>query len=113
MSTIRAVIVKRKCLGATMAQPQIGRRVAPNNCLSSDATLTTEFQTASGSSVSTRTVHRELHEMGFHGQAAAHKPKIPMRNAKSRLEWRKARHHWTLKQRKRFIWSDESCFTIW
>ena len=30
------------------------------------ATLTTKFQTASGSNVSTRTVRRELHEMGFH-----------------------------------------------
>ena len=30
---------------------------------------------------------RELHEMGFHGRAAAHKPKITMRNAKRRLEW--------------------------
>jgi hypothetical protein len=31
--------------------------------LSSGATLTTEFQTASGSNVSRRTVRRELHEM--------------------------------------------------
>jgi hypothetical protein len=50
------------------------------NCLTSVATLTTEFQTASGSNVSTRTVHRELHDIGFHGRAAAHKPKITMPN---------------------------------
>ena len=25
--------------------------------------------------------------MGFHGRAAAHKPKITMRNVKHRLEW--------------------------
>jgi hypothetical protein len=48
------------------------------NLLSSIATLTTEFQTASGSNISTRNVHQELHEMGFLGRAAAHKPKITM-----------------------------------
>ena len=75
------------------------------NLLSSVATLTTEFQIASGSNVSTINVSRKLHEMGFHGGAAPHKPKITMRNAKFCLEWCKACHHWTL--------SDESRFTIW
>ena len=54
------------------------------NRLSSVATLTTDFQTVSGSNVSTITVSRELHEMGFQGQAAAHKPKI-IHNAERRL----------------------------
>jgi hypothetical protein len=40
------------------------------NHLSSVA-LTTEFQTASGSNISTKTVRRDLHEMVFHGWAAA------------------------------------------
>uniref|UniRef100_A0A8C7VFV2 [histone H3]-trimethyl-L-lysine(4) demethylase n=1 Tax=Oncorhynchus mykiss TaxID=8022 RepID=A0A8C7VFV2_ONCMY len=71
------------------------------------------FQTASGSNVTTITVRWELHEMGFCGQAAAHKPKITMLNAKRRLEWCKAHHHWTLEQWRRVSWSDESCFTIW
>ena len=67
---------------------------------SSVAALTTEFQTTSGSNVSTRTVCRELHEMGFHGQAAAHNPKITMRNAKRQLEWCKAHRYWALEQWK-------------
>ena len=49
--------------------------------------------------------------MSFHGRAAAHNPKI-MHNANRRLEWCKARHHRTLKQWKRVLWSDESRFTI-
>ena len=53
-----------------------GPQSADNYSLSSVATLTTEFQTASGSNVSTRTVRWELHEMHFYDQAAAHKPKI-------------------------------------
>jgi hypothetical protein len=81
--------------------------------LSSVATLTTEFQTAFGSHISAITVSREFHEMGFHGRAATHKPKITTRNAKRRLERCKAHCHWTLEQWKHITWSDESCFTIW
>ena len=36
--------------------------------------------------------------MGVHGRAAAHKPKITMRNDKRRLEWCKARRHWTARR---------------
>ena len=43
----------------------------------------------------------------------AHKPKLTMRNVKSRLEWCKARRHWTLEQWKHVLWSDESLFTVW
>ena len=66
-------------------------------------TLTTEFQTGSGSNVGTKTVSRELHEMGFHGRAAAHKTKITMHNTKCRLEWCKAPHHWTLEEWKHVL----------
>ena len=79
-STESAVIMKWKRLRATTAQPQSGRphkltqqdsrvlkRVAREKRLPLVASLTTEFQTASGSNVSTCTVRRELHEMGFHG----------------------------------------------
>jgi hypothetical protein len=59
-------------------------RVVHKNRLSS--VETNEFQTVSGSNVSTRTVLREIQEMGFHGRGAAHKPKITMRYAKHRLE---------------------------
>ena len=82
-------------------------RVASKNRLSSVATLTTEFQTVSGSNVSTNCL--ELDEMDFNSQAAAHKPKI----IKHWLEWCKACRHWTLEKWNRFLWSDESRFTIW
>ena len=89
------------------------KHVALKNRLSSVASLTTEFHIDSGRNVSTSTVRRELHEMGFHGQTAAHKLNITMHNAKRRLEWCKAHRHWTQKQWKRILWSDESRFTIW
>ncbi len=61
-----------------------------------------ELQTNIGINISTKTVKRE-----FHGQAAACKPHIQY-NAKRRLEWCKARCHWTLEQWKHILWSDKS-----
>jgi hypothetical protein len=67
-STLTAAIVKWKRLGALQARRKgLPSAEAHKKHLSSVATLTTEFKTASGSNVSRRTVHRELHEMGFHG----------------------------------------------
>jgi transposase len=100
LSTVSAVIVKWKTLGATTTQLRSGRphklterdpRVIKSSVLGRNK-HNTEFQTASGN-ISTRTVRRELHEMGFHGRAATHKPNLTMRNAKPRLEWCKARRH--------------------
>uniref|UniRef100_A0AAZ3PA31 Transposase Tc1-like domain-containing protein n=1 Tax=Oncorhynchus tshawytscha TaxID=74940 RepID=A0AAZ3PA31_ONCTS len=113
-STVSAVIVKWKHLGAKTSQPhklsewdhRVLTHVACKNSLSSVATLTTEIQTAFGNNISTRTVRRELNEMYFHGLAAAHKPKITMRNAKRQLDRCKAFRHWTLEQWKRVLWSD-------
>ena len=95
--TVSAVIVKWKCVGATTAQPwsvrpkrlterdhQVLKHLAHINGLSTVATLTTKFQTASGSIVSTNTICWET--MGFHGRAAAHKPKITMCNDSGAVE---------------------------
>jgi hypothetical protein len=121
-STVSAVIVKWKYLGATTDQPRSSRphkhteldhRVLKHVAHKNPLTLTTELQTASGSNVSTITVRQEIREMGFHGRAASHKPKITMRNAKRRLEWCNAHLHWTLEQWKCVVCSDESHFTIW
>jgi hypothetical protein len=60
------------------------------------------------SKVSTRTVSREPHKMGFHGRTVTHTPKITTHNAMRWLEWCKASGHWTLEQWKRVLWFDES-----
>jgi hypothetical protein len=88
--------LSHKVVGHTNSQNgnrRVLKCVACKSNLSSDAKLTPEFQTASGSHISTTTVQRELHEMDFHDRAAAHKPKITMRNAKRRLEWCKVMTH--------------------
>uniref|UniRef100_A0A3P9BS70 Aminoacyl tRNA synthase complex-interacting multifunctional protein 1 n=1 Tax=Maylandia zebra TaxID=106582 RepID=A0A3P9BS70_9CICH len=90
-STVSAVILKWKRGGITTALPRSGRphklkeedrqvleRVALEKCLPSIKALTAEFQSASGASVSSTTVRRELHEMGFRGRVSSYgKPKVP------------------------------------
>lgn len=84
-STVSAVILKWKRGGITTALPRSGRphklkeedrqvleKVALENCLPSIAALTAEFQSASGANVSSRTVRRELHEMGFRGRVSTY-----------------------------------------
>uniref|UniRef100_A0A3Q3IE63 tRNA-binding domain-containing protein n=1 Tax=Monopterus albus TaxID=43700 RepID=A0A3Q3IE63_MONAL len=84
-STVSAVILKWKRKGITTALPRSGRphklkeehrqvleRVALEKCLPSVEALTTEFQTASGATVSSRTIRRELHEMGFRGRVSTY-----------------------------------------
>ncbi|CAI9619329.1 unnamed protein product [Staurois parvus] len=51
------------------------------------------LQTPCGLHISTTTVHRELHGMGFHGRAAVSKPYITKCNAKRQMQWCKARRH--------------------
>ena len=75
--------------------------------------LSADLQTSFGLQISSRTMCREHHGMGFHGRAAASKPYISKCNAKRWMQWCKARRHWTLEQWRRVLWSDESRFSIW
>ncbi|CAI9599411.1 unnamed protein product [Staurois parvus] len=72
-----------------------------------------DLQTWCGLQMSPTTVCRELHGMGFHGRAAASKPYITKCNAKGRMPWCKARHHWILVQGRRVLWSDQSRSSVW
>uniref|UniRef100_A0A3Q2D7V8 Tc1-like transposase DDE domain-containing protein n=1 Tax=Cyprinodon variegatus TaxID=28743 RepID=A0A3Q2D7V8_CYPVA len=125
-STVSCIIRKWKCLGTTATQPQSGRprkltergqrmltRIVRRGRQLSAESITTDLQTSCGLQISSRTVRRELHGMGFHGRAAASKPYITKCNAKRRMRWCKARRHWTLEQWRRVLWSDESRFSIW
>ncbi|CAI9598335.1 unnamed protein product, partial [Staurois parvus] len=64
----------------------------------SQLSIAKDLQTSCGLQISTTTVCRELHGMGFHSRAAASKPYITKCNAKRRMQWCKARHYWILEQ---------------
>ncbi|CAI9619038.1 unnamed protein product, partial [Staurois parvus] len=69
-STVSGIITKWKQLGTTVTQPQIerGQRMLKGRShqLSAES-IAKDLQTSCGLQISTTTVHRELHGMGFHG----------------------------------------------
>ncbi len=125
-STVSGIITKWKRLEMTATQSQSGRPckmtergqrmlrhiVGRGRQLSAES-IATDLQSLCGLQISSSTVRRELHGMGFHGRAVASKPYITKCNAKRWMPWCKARRHWTLEQGRRILWSDESLFSIW
>ncbi|GFU91726.1 transposable element Tc1 transposase [Trichonephila clavipes] len=106
-STVSDVIVKRR--GSETADKRTGRpkvlgersrrtlkRVVKQNRKSSLVEISQEFQCLSGISVSSKTIRRELKNLGFHGREATHKPNIIPQNAKHRLQWCRSHRHWTV-----------------
>ncbi|CAI9549970.1 unnamed protein product, partial [Staurois parvus] len=99
-STVSGIITKWKQLGTTATQPRSDRprkmtergqrmlkcTVRRSRQLSAES-IAKDLQTSCGLQISTTTVRRELHGMGFHGRAAASKPSITKRNAKRRMQW--------------------------
>ncbi|CAI9568750.1 unnamed protein product [Staurois parvus] len=72
-STVSGIITKWKQLGTTANQPRSDRGQRMLKCtvcrsrqLSAES-IAKDLQTSCGLQISTTTVHRELHGMGFHG----------------------------------------------
>jgi hypothetical protein len=125
-SAVGDVIVNCKREGTTTMKPRLGRphlmtdrdhwalkKVVRETRQTSSEIITCEFRSAMNCPASVTTVRWELRGMGFHGQAAAHKPNISPVNTKRRLKWRKEWRQWTEDNWNRVIWSDESCYTMW
>ncbi|CAI9622020.1 unnamed protein product, partial [Staurois parvus] len=99
-STVRGIITKWKQLGTTATHPRSGRpckiteqaqsmlkRTVCRNYQLSAESIAKDLQTSCGLQISTTTVHRELHGMGFYGRAAASKPYITTCNEKRWMQW--------------------------
>ncbi|CAI9564277.1 unnamed protein product, partial [Staurois parvus] len=65
------------------------------SCQLSAESIAIDLQTSCGLQISTTSVCRELHGMGFHGRGAASKPYITKFNAKHLMQWCKTCCHWT------------------
>ena len=83
-STVSGIITKWKRLGTTATQPlsdrprkmtergqRMLRRIVHRGRQLSAESIAADLQTSCDLQISSITVHRELHGMGFHGQAAA------------------------------------------
>ena len=97
-STVSGIITKWRQLSMTATQSRSSRpckmmergqlmhRVHRGHQLSAGS-IATDLQTSCCLQISSRTLHRELHGMGFHGQAAASKSYISKCNAKRWMQW--------------------------
>ncbi|CAI9616617.1 unnamed protein product, partial [Staurois parvus] len=109
-STVSEIITKWKQLGTTATQPPSGRqrkmtergqRMKKRTVRRKSPTAESkakDLQTWCSLQISTTTVHRELHGMGFLCRAAASKPYITKCYAKRQMQWCKARRHWSLER---------------
>lgn len=109
-STVNAVILRWKREGLTTVLPRSGRphklkekdrevleKVALGSCLPSIEAVTNEFQIVSGAKVSSRTVRRELHEMGLRGRVSTYcKPTGEL--------WRDRQLHVIVRAASIYIW---------
>jgi hypothetical protein len=105
LSTVSAVILKWKRLGATTAQLQSGRPHKLTECWSvwrvkiACPRLQNSLLSSKLPLEATSAQYREFHEMGFHGWAASLNPKITMRNARAGTVnadslWVRVDSHW-------------------
>ncbi|GES74188.1 IS630 family transposase [Rhizophagus clarus] len=86
--------------------------VLTQNCRISAEKMQKDFIESTGKEVSKSTVRRTLYEMGYHSRTALRKPLISEPNRKIRLSWACERCFWTINDRKKVVWSDESRFTL-
>ncbi|GBN30795.1 hypothetical protein AVEN_68155-1 [Araneus ventricosus] len=74
------------------------KKIVLKNPMESAEKMRNKFQEASVSTVSTKTIRREIQTLGFQGRAAAFKPRISVNNTKHPLQWCKTRQNWSLEQ---------------
>ena len=75
--------------------------------------ITSEVQNDIGQSVSSSTVRRRLHDIGFSACIPARKPFISEKNRLKRLEFFSDFKNWGIEEWKDIIWSDESRFKLY
>lgn len=124
-STIGDTIRRYKNKGITKSAPRSGRpkkingenkqllkELAKENNHNSAEQLQKKFKEVTNVQVSTKTLTKELHQIGIFSCIAAKKPLITETQRINRLNWCLEKRHWGVSKWKEIIWSDESRFEI-
>jgi len=122
---VQEILKKHKENGCVRDRPRSGRplsttprenrvltRLSLNNRRATSRNLKREFEDATGTSISPRTVRRRLQKSGLRGCIAAKKPLLTATHRKNRLEWCRERKNWTKQQWGCVLFSDESIFEL-
>ncbi|KAL1276901.1 hypothetical protein QQF64_023574 [Cirrhinus molitorella] len=86
-------------------------RIVPKKHKTTAAQLTAELNVHLNSSVSTKTVRRELHRVNIHGRAAIAKNLVTRANANRQFQWCQQQKSWAVGNVKHVLFSEESTFT--
>ncbi|GFT19619.1 HTH_Tnp_Tc3_2 domain-containing protein [Trichonephila clavipes] len=76
------------------------------------AQITTQLNDGASRTVSKRTVQRSLHHIGFGSRRPTRVPLLNARHQAARLVWARENRDWSVEDRKRVAWSDESRFRM-
>lgn len=100
---------KRK---GTAADVRVLKRLAQVNPKSTSSELNKMWRESGGPDVTDRTVQSRLKGSGFVNKVALRRPKLTRQQKRARLQFARTYQHWTYRQWKRVLWTDESKFVM-
>ncbi len=101
----------RKCLVDVRGQRRMGRLVRDDR-KATVTQITTRYNQGMQNTISERTTHRTLKQMGYSSRRPHRVPLLSAKNRKQRLQFTQAHQHWTIEDWKNVAWSDESRFLL-
>ncbi len=101
----------RKCLVDVRGQRRMGRLVRDDR-KTTVTQITTRFNQGMQNTISERTTHRTLKQMGSSSRRPHRVPLLSDKNRKRRLQFTQTHHNWTIEDWKSVAWSDESRFLL-
>lgn len=75
--------------------------------------IAADFNAGPSTSVSVRTIQRNIINMGFRSRRPTRVPLMTVRHKALRLAWAREHQHWTVEDWKHVAWSDESRFQLY
>ncbi len=74
--------------------------------------ITTRYNQGMQNTISERTTHQTLKQMGYSSRRPHQVPLLSAKNRKQRLQFTQAQQNWTIEDWKNVAWSDESRFLL-
>ncbi len=74
--------------------------------------ITTRYNQDMQNTISERTTHRTLNQMGYSSRRPHRVPLLSAKNRKRRLQFTQAQQNWTIEDWKNVAWFDESRFLL-
>ncbi len=101
----------QKCLVDVRDQKRMGRLVRDDR-KSTLTQITTRYNQGMQNTISERTTHRTLKQMGYSSRRPHRVPLLSAKNRKRRQQFTQAHQNWTIVDWKNIAWSDESRFLL-